>query len=141
MPDEYRKPIAANKRAKFKGRSKGAPFLAIEHRIADSEEFGRLSGNAVKLLLELARQYRPGKNGDLSIPWSLLHNRGWRSKATVHAAKLELLESGWVVETRKGGKHLCSLYAISYYAIDESEKHTERATTLPLNLWQQKRNA
>ncbi|MBV6847564.1 hypothetical protein KWH29_19785 [Xanthomonas campestris pv. paulliniae] len=141
MPDEYRKPIAANKRAKFKGRSKGAPFLAIEHRIADSEEFGRLSGNAVKLLLELARQYRPGKNGDLSIPWSLLRTRGWRSQGTVQDAKRELLESGWIVETRKGGKHLCSLFAISYYAIDESEKHGETATTLPPNLWRQKQVA
>ncbi|MCL1552830.1 MULTISPECIES: hypothetical protein [Xanthomonas] len=140
MPDEYRKPIAANKRAKFKGRSKGAPFLAIEHRIADSEEFGRLSGNAVKLLLELARQYRPGKNGDLSIPWSLLRSRGWSSTHTVQKAKQELLESGWIIETRKGGNHVCSLFAISYYPVDESDKHLEPGSALPSNLWRQKQN-
>jgi hypothetical protein len=128
-------------RPKFKGRGKGPPFLAIEHRISDSEEFGRLSGNGVKLLLELARQYRPGKNGDLSVPWSLLKDRGWKSKATAHAAKQELLQSGWIIETRKGGKHVCSLYALSYYPVDESEKHLEPATVVAPNLWQQKRAA
>lgn len=129
------RPGAGKRRQKLTGRSKGAPFLMLEHRVSDSEEFGRLSGNAVKLLLELARQYRPGKNGDLSIAWSMLSTRGWRSKATVHGAKLELLESGWIIETRKGGKNMCSLYALTYYAIDESEKHLEPATVTPPNLW------
>ncbi|PJL31189.1 hypothetical protein B9Y64_06255 [Stenotrophomonas maltophilia] len=123
------------RRQKFVGRAKGAPFLMLEHRISDSPEFGQLSGNAVKLLLELARQYRPGKNGDLSIPWSMLSTRGWRSKATVHGAKLELLAAGWIIETRKGGKNMCSLYALSYYAVDESGKHLEPATVTPPNLW------
>lgn len=130
-----------SKRFKHKGRAKGPPFLAIEHRIADSAEFGALSGYAIKLLLELARQYRPGKNGDLSVPWSLLRERGWRSQSTVMAAKRELLECGWIIETRKGGKHVCSLYALTYYAIDESDKHLEPATTTAPNLWQQKQKA
>lgn len=123
------------RRQKLQGRSKGPPFLMIEHRISDSPEFGRLSGNAVKLLVELARQYRPGKNGDLSIPWSMLSTRGWKSKATVHSSKLELLAAGWIIETRKGGKNMCSLYALTYYAIDESEKHLEPSTVTPPNLW------
>ncbi|HHA2740081.1 TPA: hypothetical protein ACOFBV_001276 [Stenotrophomonas maltophilia] len=123
------------RRQKLQGRSKGSPFFMIEHRISDSPEFGRLSGNAVKLLLELARQYRPGRNGDLSIPWSMLSTRGWKSKATVHSSKLELLAAGWIIETRKGGKNMCSLYALTYYAIDESEKHLEAATVTPPNLW------
>lgn len=134
----YQKPFSAKKRSKLTGRGKGPPFLSIEHRIADSEEFGQLSGNATKLLLELARQYRPGRNGDLSIPWSVLQQRGWRSKATVMAAKRELLGAGWIVETRKGGKHLCGLYALTYYSIDESEKHQEPATVMPPNLWRAK---
>ncbi len=141
MTNERVSRIHEGKRAKFTGRAKGPPFLSIEHRIADSNEFGQLSGNACKLLLELARQYRPGRNGDLSIPWSLLRARGWRSQATVQAAKRELLEAGWIIETRKGGKNLCSLYALSYYPIDESEKHAEQSTTLPPNLWVQKRAA
>lgn len=133
--------IHPNKRIKFKGRGKGPPFLAIEHRIADSEEFGALSGHAVKLLLELARQYRPGRNGDLSIPWSLLRSRGWGSSHTVQKAKGELLAGGWIIETRKGGRNLCGLYAITWYPIDESGKHGEQATNVPSNLWRQKRIA
>lgn len=126
------------KRQIFKGRGKGPPFLAIEHRISDSLEFGALGGNATKLLLELARQYRPGKNGDLSIPWSMLKERGWKSQGTVADAKRELLEAGWIIETRKGGKHLCSLYALSYYSIDASDKHQEPATTVAPNLWRKR---
>lgn len=133
MADESRK------RLKFKGRSKGPPFLAIEHRIAESDEFGALSSYGLKLLLELAMQYRPGKNGDLSIPWSRLKRRGWRSQSTVLTAKRELLERGWIIETRMGGRNLCGLYALTYYAIDESDKHLEPGTVTPPNLWQQKR--
>jgi len=132
--------VHPKKRNKHTGRTNTAPFLRIEHRISDSEEFGRLSGNAVKLLIELARQYRPGKNGDLSIAWSMLSERGWRSKATVQASKVELLSAGWIIETRKGGKNKCSLFALTYYEIDESDKHQEPATTTAPNLWRQKRN-
>ena len=128
------------RRQKLVGRSKGAPFLMLEHRISDSPEFGQLSGNAVKLLLELARQYRPGKNGDLSIPWSMLSLRGWRSKATVQAAKLELLVAGWIIETRKGGKNMCSLFALTYYPVDESPKHLEPGTTVAPHLWRTQRD-
>lgn len=147
MPGEQSAPcwpavtVMANDSARFlkhKGRRKGPPFLSIEHRIADSDEFGQLSGNALKLLLELARQYRPGHNGDLSVPWSLLRTRGWRSQGTVADAKRELLEGGWIIETRKGGKHLCSLYALSYYPIDASDKHQEPATTTAPDLWKKR---
>lgn len=125
---------------RLRGRGKGPPFLSIQHQISDSEEFGLLSGNAVKLLLELARQYRPGRNGDLSIPWSMLSKRGWRSKATVQAAKRELLDARWILETRKGGKNMCSLFALTYYAIDESEKHLEPSTVTAPNHWRRNHN-
>ncbi|HGM6415609.1 TPA: hypothetical protein ACKP8A_001566 [Stenotrophomonas maltophilia] len=128
-----------SKRAKFTGRGKGPPFLSILHDISDSPEFGSLSAWACKLLIELARQYRPGRNGDLSIPWSMLKERGWNSKSTVVAAKRELLEAGWIIETRKGTNNVCSLYALTYYAIDESEKHLEPPTTTPPHLWRAKR--
>ncbi len=141
MANEGGKVIHERKRVQFKGRGKGPPFLSIEHRIADSAEFGALGGNAIKLLLELARQYRPGKNGDLSIPWSMLRDRGWKSQGTVARAKQELLEAGWIIETRKGGKHKCSLYALSYYPIDESEKHLEPPTVVAPHLWKQEGKA
>lgn len=103
--------------------------------MADSAEFGALSGKATKLLLELARQYRPGKNGDLSIPWSVLKDRGWRSQGTAHDAKQELLDGGWIIETRKGGKNRCSLFAVTWYPIDESDRHQEPPTVAPPHSW------
>lgn len=130
--------IHPGKRAKHKGRGKGPPFLQLYFRMTDSDEFGKLSGHGVKLLLELARQYRPGRNGDLSIPWSLLKARGWRSQGTVADAKRELLEGGWIIETRKGGRNLPSLYAITWQPIDESEKHWEPATTTAPDTWQKR---
>jgi len=139
MGGDHAQPLQERKRRQQKGRGKGPPFLSIEHRIADSDEFGCLSGYGTKLLLELARQYRPGRNGDLSIAWSLLRTRGWRSQATVQGAKHELLEAGWIIETRKGGRNRCSLYALTYYPIDESHKHLEPATTVAPHLWQQRR--
>lgn len=130
--------IHPGRRPRLKGRGKGPPFVQIYHSISDSDEFGRLTGNALKLLFELARQYRPGKNGDLSIPWSLLKDRGWRSQGTVADAKRELLDAGWIIETRKGGRHLCSLYALSWYPIDASDKHLEPPTATAPNLWQKR---
>ena len=123
------------RRQKLKGRGKGAPFLAIEHRMADSPEFGALSAHAVKLLFELARQYRPGRNGDISIPWSLLRHRGWHSQGTVAAAKKELIAGNWIVETRKGGKNRSSLFAVTWYPIDASDKHLEPATVTAPHSW------
>jgi hypothetical protein len=135
MADEGGKVIHESKRQQFKGRRNGPPFVQIYFTVTDSEEFGQLSGNGVKLLLELARQYRPGRNGDISIPWSMLKDRGWKSQGTVQRAKQELLQAGWIIETRKGGKNKCSLYAITYYSIDASEKHQESATVVAPNLW------
>lgn len=139
MTNEPGNGIHPSKRGRFKGRSgSGPPFVQIYFRITDSEEFGALSGNAAKLLLEVARQYRPGRNGDISIPWSMLKGRGWKSQGTVQRAKQELLELGWIIETRKGGKHKCGLYALSYYPIDASEKHLEPPTTVAPDLWKKR---
>lgn len=138
MAHEPGKRIPEGKRWKYKGRGKGPPFLQLYHSVTDSDEFGRLSAHAIKLLVEICRQYRPGNNGDISVPWSLLRRRGWRSQGTAARAKDELLQAGWIVETRKGGKHKCSLYAVTLWPIDESDKHQEPATTTAPNLWRKK---
>lgn len=130
--------IPQGKMWKHTGRGKGPPFLQLYHSVTDSAEFGALSAHATKMLLELCRQYRPGKNGDISAPWSLLRTRGWNSSSTADKAKKELLKCGWIIETRKGGKHKCSLYAITLWPIDESDKHQEPPTAMAQNLWRKK---
>lgn len=144
MAHEARKLIKESKRPKFKGRGKCAPFVRLDREWLESEEFGQLSGHAVKLLLELARQYRgPGSNnGDLQAAWSLMQPRGWSSSCALTRAKRELLEQGWAILTRQGGRNRCSLFALTVWPVDECKgKHDERPTHAPLHLWRKpKRN-
>lgn len=86
-------------------------------------DYQNLSGGAVKLLLELCRQYRGSNNGDLTVAYSVLRERGFSSKGAICRGVKELIEAGMVMETRPGkftnpgGR--CALYAITWKAIDE----------------------
>lgn len=42
----------------------------------------------------------------------------WSAK-TLHKAKRELLESGLIAVSRQGGKNQCTLYALTFLAIDD----------------------
>ena len=108
-----------HKRAKATGRGKTYSFLRLPHYVTDSPEFGALSAKATKLLVELARQFKGNNNGDLSIPWSRLQKRGWKHPQTIQKARDELVETGFVLITRHGGRHVCSLYGITWEPIDE----------------------
>jgi hypothetical protein len=99
------------------GRSKTAYFIQIPNRCLISENFKSLSPFACKLLLDAASQFKGYNNGDLCISWSVMKNRGWRSAATLDKARKELVEKGWLILTRQGGRNRCSLYAISFHKI------------------------
>jgi hypothetical protein len=72
------------------------------------------------LLFDLLAQYRGNNNGDLCAAWKLMQPRGWKSEETLHKAKLQLLEAGLMVETRKGARpNKASLYALTWYSLDE----------------------
>ena len=58
-----------------------------------------------------------------------------QDKADVAAAKKELIAGNWIVETRKGGKHRSSLFAVTWYPIDASDKHLEPATVTAPHSW------
>lgn len=136
MGNEPRKLIRETKRPKFKGRGKSAPFIRVDRDWLDAPEFGELSAEATKLFLELARQYRGANNGDFQATWKLMQPRGWTSSAALARAKRELCERGWAIVTRQGGRHKCSLYALTVWAVDEcGGKHDERPTHAPLHLW------
>lgn len=126
------------RRRKAKGRG-AATFLGIPHYVFRSDEFGQLDGWALKLLVELAGAYNGFNNGDLSCAWSVLKDRGWRSKGTLWDALRRLLEGGWVVVARHGNRNRCALYAITWWPVDACEgKALEiRPTTAASNLWQQ----
>ncbi len=102
-----------------KGRSPNGSFVQLPHRLLNEPKFLGLSGNAVKLLLDLFSQFKGKNNGDFSIAWSRMKARGWRSKSTLHRAKDELIAAGMITTTRQGGLGFCSLYAVTWLAIDE----------------------
>jgi hypothetical protein len=131
---------AARKLARATGRRPhGPPFVQIFHYIIDSPEFARLKGTALKMLIDLARQYNGSNNGDLSATTAKLKDR-WKSNSKKTAALKVLLGGGWIVMTRQGGLGIgCSLYAVTWLPIDECNgKHTMAPTRAPLNLWRQK---
>ena len=89
----------------------------------DTPDYQALSGNSVKLLLELAYQYRGGNNGDLQATWTTLKGKGWRSKTTVSKALKALVDANLITCTRQGvftnpgGR--CALYALNWQPIDD----------------------
>ena len=87
---------------KYKGSKYTEGFTGIVHSVFESPAFTALSPHACKLLLELAGQYRGKNNGNLTVAWSVVSKRGWRSRSTLWRCKAELIKAGFVYVTRKG---------------------------------------
>ena len=109
------------------GRSKNrlplGPYFALPHIVLDHPDFVTLGGPALKVLLFLARQFKPGKNGDLSASFKDMSKRGIGSHTTLGKAIEELISAGWIIRTRTGRftnpGGCCALYALTWHAIDE----------------------
>lgn len=105
------------------GRGSNPRFAGIPHAVMDSPDYKELKGSAVKLLVELARQYNGYNNGDLTVALSILKSRGFTSSDTISKARDELVRAGMIVETRQGrflnpgGR--CALYALTWKPMDE----------------------
>ncbi|KAA1175876.1 hypothetical protein FWJ25_01710 [Marinobacter salinexigens] len=111
--------MAKDSRARHKGRKGNAPFLHIPHSVLESEAYRRLDGWSAKLLVDIAGQFKGYNNGDLTAAWSHMVKRGWRSKGTLHKALKALVDAGLIEQTRQGGRNRCSLYAVTWKAINE----------------------
>ncbi len=110
-------------RNRQKGNKADEPFVRVPYSVLSSPLFFKLSPHAIKLLLDVAAQYRGDKNGDLAVAWKLMQPRGWRSETTLHKAKAELLEAGFLYETRKGRRpNVCSLFALTWFNINDNSK-------------------
>ena len=120
-----------------KDRTESGGYVAIPHLVLRSVALKNLSSHGTKLLMDLVSQYLGRNNGDLSAPFSTMKkDRGWKSKGTLNRAIKDLLESGLIIVSRQGGRHKCSLYALTYIAIDEcGGKLDIKATDRPLGLW------
>ena len=111
-------------RNRHKGNRLDFRFFAVARDVIEHPAFLRLSPHAKALLLDLGAQYRGDNNGDLSCAWKLMKPRGWRSEATLHKAKHELLDGGFMFEARKGRRpNVCGLYALTWLFLDPNPKH------------------
>jgi len=110
-------------RNRHKGNRIGEGFVALPYSVLNSPLFLALSPHAIKLLIDVAAQYRGDNNGDLALAWKTMKPRGWRSEATLHKAKRELLDACFLYETRKGRRpNVCSLFALTWPLLDDSDK-------------------
>jgi hypothetical protein len=114
----------------------GKLFVPLPFAVIRSESYANLSAHAVKLLNDMLAAYNLRNNGDLSVAWKVMSKRGWRSKQTLYKALRELLDKEFVIQTRAGGLHQCSLYAVTFFAIDPCEgKLDVKPTSTALGLW------
>ena len=116
------------KRAGFKGTKYSEPFVGIVRSVFESPAFPALSPHACKLLFELVGQYRGDNNGNLTVAWSVVSKRGWRSRTTLWRCKAELIKAGFIYVTRKG--HMpstCELLALTWFSLDISPKFDPEA--------------
>jgi len=125
-----------DKRLRNKGRKETGTFVMLRHDVLNSSAYVRLSAHAIKLLIDIAAQYRGKNNGDLATTWSMMKLRGWRSRDTLGKALRELLDAGFIEQTRQGGMHKPSLYALTWFSIDEcGGKLDVPATTTASRRW------
>ena len=102
----------------------GGRYLSIPHVVTSCNDYISLGGNAIKLLVEAARQYNGSNNGKICFVWSQMSKRGWASQSTLDRAKKELLTKNFLVVTKAGGfdpkgHHNPTFYAITWQKIDE----------------------
>lgn len=110
----------------------------LRHDVIQSENFRNLTSKAVKLLVDIGSQYRGINNGDLCASWTIMEEKGWKSRATLHAALNELLYYGFIVKTRQGGRNRCNLFALSWDAIHDCDgKLDVPPKTVPSNEWKE----
>ncbi len=130
------------RRLRKQGRATHSGFLGIPKYVFRAQEFGELSAWALKLLIELAGQYNGSNNGNLSCSYTQLHRRGWNSSATLDKARKALISAGWIVTARAGSRARCSLYAVTWWPIDECPgKFLEVSReSVASNRWQKTKN-
>lgn len=109
----------------------GDHFAALPWVVLDSPGYLGLSHPARSLLLEIARQYVQGRNGQLLCSRAHLAKRGWRSAGVIQRAKDELLAAGLIFETVKGQRpNRASWYALTWYVLDKSGDYDDGAAAL-----------
>jgi len=119
-----------------KGRKEKGRYLMFFHAMLNHPDYLSLSPYAKVLLIDIAMQYNGINNGDFGASWTVMKKRGWKSEATLSKKLKELQEKNFIVKTRQGGLHVCSLYAVTWVAVDDCKGKLDiSATKTPLRKW------
>jgi len=106
-------------KSRQKRRGGTPPFFQLKHQLLDLPAYIALSHPAKTLLVDMGRQYKGYNNGDLCVTLKVLEVRGWKSNSTMRNALQALIDAELVMQTRQGGRNLCSLYAFTWLPINE----------------------
>lgn len=113
---------ATNKAAKSNWRHVyGGMAFVIPVALLKHPNFYRMRGPAVKLVLDLGRQFAGNNNGWLCPAWELMRKVGWKSRDTLGMAILEAEHFRIIQKTRQGGKNNPNLYALTFWPIDKKD--------------------
>jgi len=118
--------VRNEKRRRNMGRQTTQPFLSLPHNVLDHDSFRT---RATKLLIDIAAQYRGCNNGDLCAPLSVMRKRGWKSNDQLFKARKELLDRGLILTSRQGGLNKCSLFALTWFQIDDCKGKLDTPST------------
>lgn len=113
------KPTAKQIRQKRDGSN--GPVLVMPHVVLNSEAYKSLSGNAIKLLYDIAQQYNRYNNGSLLASFRYMSEmRGWKSSDMLAKAKNELIERELLIQTVQGQRpNKASWYGLGWLALDD----------------------
>ena len=96
-------------------------FAFLPQAVVESPAYASLRTRAAILLSLIAVRYSGHNNGDLSLTYNEMHVRwGW-ARDTTARAYAELQEHGLLVQTRKGGRNRCSLYALAWLPVSDAK--------------------
>ncbi len=129
-----------SRRRRNQGRKSRGQFAQIPHAVIKQMQ-KKLTPQGYKLLIDLFEQFNGWNNGDLTPAWSVMQNKGWRSKATLNNARKNLINQGFIEETRLGTlrPRKCGLYAVTWLPIDECHgKLDVKPTNVASGLWNKK---
>jgi len=86
-----------------KGRNKGeGQYMPLPYNLTRSVAFRRLTGNALKVFIELRSRFNGANNGRLSLSYQDAADLLGMSKSSVKRAFDELVEKGFLKKRREG---------------------------------------
>ena len=95
--------------------------IVLPHYLLNSDAYKTLSGNAVRLLIDIAMQYNTRNNGSLLASIRFMREkRGWKSSSALKKALNELIEHELICKTVQGRlPNKASWFALCWATLDD----------------------